>query len=199
MAHPGPRKGGMGRWLIGGCVGVLVLCCASGTIVTILANEDAQKIAPLKDVCSGVPAANAAVLNATPGIQRVIAFERRGSTWAHDYDLVQLAWRGEEVATTPLVLCTEPETEELVERCSYGGLAQGIGTLERWGYRRDVRLLEARTGRLITQTTLRGAPPTACPAQESFGRSNTERRYGTHVGSLQVEGAIGTTVLGTPR
>lgn len=178
-------------------LGLVVLCCGSGIAAVWWGSGEAAKIAPLKDACLGSAVAVAPALGSTPGIQRVVAFERSGSTFTSSYSLVSTDWRGETAETTPLVLCAEPETQELVERCSYGRVLRGDATLERWGYRRDVRLVEARTGRVIVSTTLRGTPPLACPETESFGRSSTERRYGTHVGVQEIETVIGPTVRGS--
>lgn len=191
-----PKKGGAGKWVLLALLGGAVFCCGGGIILVVVASKEVAKVDPLKAACLGTAVAGAPAYQRGAALQKVAAFRRSGTAYTIDFDLVPRDWRAESVAESPLVLCAEEPASELVERCAYDGIVrQGVATLERWGYRRELRLVEASTGREVARTTLQGAAARPCADRESFGSTSTQRRYGQPVSPQQVQEWLGPQVL----
>ena len=68
-------------------------------------------------------------------------------------------WLPSSVHATELVLCVEEEKEELIQRCQY----HPVGSFSRYQYYIPLRLLEARTGKIVSTYKIWGGIPPFCP------------------------------------
>lgn len=82
-----------------------------------------------------------------------------------------------------LVLCVEPEETKVIQVCAYTG-----PDITRYQYYVKVILREAKTGRIVVQTTLYGSMPRACQQTEDYWLTEL---FGSHVDFIQIEEWLG--------
>lgn len=110
-----------------------------------------NEFAPLADVCRGKWVNAASPYSLTPGQHAAVAVRNSSGEWQLD----PLFFFGEaslgSLAKTELVLCLEPVQEVFIESCPYISRNDPNVTLkvERYYYKQDDRLVEAKTGRVI--------------------------------------------------
>jgi hypothetical protein len=113
--------------------------------------------------CSGRGVAAAAAYSEGPGSHpvEVLYFGRRiwnpmiPTTW---YSPIPESWRPASVEETELVACVDSVEKYVIEICQY----RGGPDITRYGYRRQVTLVTARTGEVVASETFRGEPPRQC-------------------------------------
>jgi hypothetical protein len=83
------------------------------------------------------------------------------------------AWLPENIDELELVACPDEEHEVLIESCQY----EMGSTLRRYQYKREIKLIEAKTGKIIVEDTLEGSVPPLCPSSMVSG---DKQKYGSH-------------------
>ncbi|MCL4296551.1 MAG: hypothetical protein KJ077_12520 [Anaerolineae bacterium] len=159
-----------------------------GLVVIVLAGyllmqyrKFQNEFVPLADVCRGKWVNAASPYSLTPGQHAAVAVRNSSGGWQLD----PLFFLGEvspgSLAKAELVLCLEPVQEVFIESCPYGSPGD-VHTVERYYYRQDVRLVEAKTGRVITVQTFTGKSPPYCDKTEFFGKNEkTKKLEGTAI------------------
>ncbi|MBE7551822.1 MAG: hypothetical protein HS126_12205 [Anaerolineales bacterium] len=167
-----------------------------GLVVVVLAGyllmqyrKFQNEFAPLADVCQGKWVNAASPYSVTPGDHPAVAVRNSSGEWQLD----PLFFLGEvssgSLTKTELVLCLEPIQEVFIESCPYSSRNDPNVTLkvERYYYKQDVRLVEAKTGRVITVQTFTGKSPRYCDKTEIFGRSEkTKKLEGTEIANSDI-------------
>jgi hypothetical protein len=82
-------------------------------------------------------------------------------------------WLPESMDELELVACPDEEHEELLQSCQY----EMGSTLRRYQYKREVKLVEAKTGKIVAEDILEGSVPRPCPSSMVSG---DKQRYGSH-------------------
>lgn len=152
-----------------GAIAVLVLlvcpCCIG---IAYLAKQDQEHYAPLAAACEGRGVPGAAAYVAAGG-NRIVYFERSGSTWIESGVEVPSAMRGEGVSDTALVACAADDTtRRIVEQCCFERSVVGLDVpgsetcMPRVQLARHVELRIAATGALLAQRDVLGEEPKAC-------------------------------------
>lgn len=148
-----------------------------------------NEFAPLADVCRGKWVNAASPYSLTPGQHAAVAVRNSSGEWQLD----PLFFFGEaslgSLAKTELVLCLEPVQEVFIESCPYISRNDPNVTLkvERYYYKQDDRLVEAKTGRVITVQTFTGKSPRHCDKTEIFGRDEkTKKLEGTAIANSDI-------------
>lgn len=164
-----------------------------GLVVVVLAGyflmqyrKFQNEFAPLADVCQGKWINAASPYSLTPGQHAAVAVRNSSGEWQLD----PLFFFGEvspgSLTKTELVLCLEPVQEVFIESCSYGSPSDPH-TVERYYYKQDVRLVEAKTGRVITVQTFTGKSPRYCDKTEIFHKSEkTKKLEGTAIANSDI-------------
>lgn len=89
------------------------------------------------------------------------------------------SWWPESINDLELVACLGEEQEELIETCTY----TNGPPLRRYQYKREIRLVEAKTGNIIASYILKGSVPDKCPSATT--KKDVER-HGSDVGFNEV-------------
>jgi hypothetical protein len=164
-----------------------------GLVVVVLAGyllmqyrKFQNEFVPLTDVCQGKWINAAAPYSLTPGQHAAVAVRNSSGEWQLD----PLFFLGDaspgSLARTELVLCMEPVQEVFIESCPYGSPGD-VHTVERYYYKQDVRLVEAKTGRVITVQTFTGKSPRHCDKTEIFrGSEKTKKLEGTEIANSDI-------------
>ncbi len=139
--------------------------------------EVERAVAP---ACSGQGNPNAAKYIPGPGKHlRVADFAQPNPPVS--YIWVERASWPSSVNETQLVVCIGEEYSIHMANCGYTA-----GTnKERLWWGRDVRLVEAQTGKLVAEATVKGDDPGMCP--DSVARGDESPIYGSHVYSKEIE------------
>jgi uncharacterized protein YjbI with pentapeptide repeats len=95
-----------------------------------------------------------------------------------------LKWEPMAARFGELVACVEPEEDVTIEVCPYFNSATGVPgpPTRRVQFRRQVRLVEARSGTLVFDETFDGSFPAACPATKTSFGGGEDLIEGTHIG-----------------
>ncbi|HNS52524.1 MAG TPA: hypothetical protein PKO09_15265 [Anaerolineae bacterium] len=114
-------------------------------------------------VCEGTGVPDARAYSPGQGVHKVEALEPRATaSWPWTRHLPK-DWRPASLDEMELVLCLEAEEKARVEVCKYSGNRE----MERFQYRRQATLREARTGEVVGRMLLKGSSPATCPAVTS--------------------------------
>ncbi|MGH2686610.1 MAG: hypothetical protein ACRDJP_14190, partial [Actinomycetota bacterium] len=89
---------------------------------------------------------------------------------------LDLGWEPMAVRFAQLVACVGDQDPVEIEICPYGGGGL-FGTITRVRHERDVKVVEAATGRTVFQRSYEGTLPDPCPAQHVFLESNTAETF----------------------
>jgi hypothetical protein len=170
-------------WIVG-----LVMVVLAGYLL-MQYRKFQSELAPLADVCQGKWINAASPYSLTPGQHAAVAVRNSSGGWQLD----PLFFFGEvspgSLANTELVLCLEPVQEVFIESCPYGSESDPhvTNTVERYYYKQDVRLVEAKTGRVITVQTFTGKSPRYCDKTEIFRKSEkTKKLVGTEIANSDI-------------
>lgn len=173
--------------IVAGVIGGMSLlgCCVSCGVIGWFGNRQATAAAaqfvPLVPACSGQPVPGAAELGSGGGRVRAQAVDADGDIQPYWLPTEQ---RSTSLADTERVVCRGELERVDAETCSYEtgivtGIVGGQNTIQRFAYRRTVRVVAARTGAVIATRTFDGAPPEACPESGEFETGGeTQTFYG---------------------
>jgi hypothetical protein len=148
---------GRTKWIALGVLSVSVLgCCGSCFGMFGFGQWLQSRVAPLAAVCNGGALATAAPLTPSPGIA---VMEHEGTSWRAKFNVLASAMNSVDTAfEAALVLCIEPHERVEIERCDY----TNGGTIVRYRVGRRARLVEARTGRSLSEQVVTGPDPARC-------------------------------------
>jgi hypothetical protein len=148
----------------GGLAFVAVQYQMTGQILGLRLGEDAAQIAPppppkavfpqaLAALCRGKGVPQAAAFNKSSETHPAVVLKPSGTlhSW---HKRLQPGWQAESVEETELVILVPPQKRTLLGVQTY---SNGAPPIRRYQYDLDVRLLEARTGRLIAQKHFQNA------------------------------------------
>jgi len=122
----------------------------------------------LGGVCSGQGVAEAAAYTSGSGTHPIALINESGRR--HEWNSrMPEGWYPTGVGEAQLVACIGDERERILEVCPYNG-----PDITRYVYDITIRLVEARTGDLVTTTTLSGDPPRECRASEPYDLTRLE-------------------------
>ena len=115
----------------------------------------------------------------TKGVHPIILLteSRERHKWTNE---LERKWWPENIFDVELVVSIGPEEEEKIKTCMYYG-----GSITRYRYTVRVRLIEAKTGKIIAKKTIYGDPPRECQKTEPKGLTSL---HGEHVYLEQIEG-----------
>jgi hypothetical protein len=167
-----------------------------GLVVLVLAGylfmqyrKFQNEFAPLADVCRGKWVNTASAYSSTLGDHAAVAVKNSSTGWQADPLFFLGNGSPGSLAQTELVLCMEPVQQVFIESCPYQSRNDPNVTLtvERYYYKQDVRLVEAKTGRVITVQTFTGKSPRYCDKTEIFSKSEkTKKLLGTEIADSDI-------------
>jgi hypothetical protein len=163
------------------CLGPYLLLAALGTLPDAWGPQpDDASARRWPGVCDGTVDHAAPAYD--PGAPHASALRHAEDGWRVSPDLVPVAWRTSDDPAA-LVICIHGEHERVIETCESGA--------RRFAYPRDVRIVEARSGREITRTTVEGADaPAPCALADTLPHPDTARLSGARVQDTQLAPAI---------
>ena len=161
---------GRSKWIALGVLGVSMLgCCGSCFGMVGFSQWLQSRVAPLAVACDGSGVAASAAL--VPGtVPSIAVMEHQGASWTGQFNVLETSLSpADTTEEAALVLCMEaPETVE-IERCDY---TNGSTIVRNRIYRR-ARLVEARTGRVLSDQTVAGPDPALCGEWSQAGGFQT--------------------------
>ena len=133
---------------------------------------------------NGVPQAAAYVSGHSPHPIVLINESNETGTKANGWpSQLPHAWRPSQIDSTELVVCVGEKQEEIYQTCPY----EDGRSVIRYQSTREVMLVEARTGKVITSETFRGNPAHACDKVVGFKPEEMAiGHYGTPVSLSQI-------------
>ena len=155
--------------IAGGFVLVLVLVVAGGVLL-MQTRQFNKEFAPMTDVCRGKQISAAPRYTNNTSIHPAVGVENGTNGWDLDNRFIPSEARAESVAETQLVLCLGKVEDIFIESCPYTDLNNPrgpiIGRIERYYYKQDARLIEAKTGRVVSRQTFTGKSARLCKEVE---------------------------------
>jgi formylglycine-generating enzyme required for sulfatase activity len=149
-------------------------------------NACDRKPSPLQEVaaaaCQGKGISQAAEYEGGPGPHYIVLLSTSGEPhrWSND---IPDTWSPSNIGSTELVVCVGNERRRSIETCAY----TGGGFVERLVREIDVTVVEASTGAIVAQETLRGGNPRSCSQTVWSDRSDrTDSIEGSRVKARQV-------------
>ncbi len=112
----------------------------------------------IAQACEGTGVSGARPFDEDPHLRRIVVLRGGRQAWYND---MALEWLPTDVESTELVACVGEIEKYTIEVCKYRG-----SPVTRYGYRREVRLVSALTGELISGRTFEGEPPRECRGSE---------------------------------
>lgn len=171
-------------------VWVLVLVVIVGVGFLLMQNRKFQhEFAPLVDVCRGKWVSGASSYSSTSAKHPAVAVRNSSAGWQLDGYLIPGEVSAQSLAETEMVLCMGTVQEIFIERCPYVSESDSRVTLvvERYYYKQEARLLEAKTGRVTTIQTFTGKSPRYCEKSEWFvGGEKTKKLVGSDISDSDV-------------
>jgi hypothetical protein len=139
----------------------LIAACTSAT-------PGNKAFAPLAQVCQGQGVEQAAAYTGGPP-HKIVLMDDNGTThpWMKH---IPRDWSPSSIADTQLVLSIQEETEGLIELCKY----ETGPDIKRYRYSIDTELREAKTGNIVSHTTVYGEPPRQCEFVENMELARLE-------------------------
>jgi hypothetical protein len=132
----------------------------------------------------GVPEATEYIQE--PGLHPVILLNLEGQrhTWTNK---IPVDWRSDNVSSMQLVVLVSDQLKEVIEICHYSG-----PDITRYRYYVSIYLRAARSGNLITNTTLFGTMPRECRQVEDY---DTTELHGDQVAFTNLSVWLGPYVI----
>jgi hypothetical protein len=182
MAQGGGKKTAMivlGALAAFGVLGCCSSCIVLGWFGNQRAQEDAAPFRPLVTACAGAPVAGTAAVGTRAGMVQAQAVDEDGDLAPYWLPTVQ---RSGSLAETERVVCRGALERFDAESCEYEtgivtGVMGGRNVIQRFGYRRTVRVVAASTGQTLAEHTFEGAPPAACPESAEFDTGGETQSY----------------------
>jgi hypothetical protein len=135
--------------------------------------------APLTGVCQGKPANVAAMYSSTSGQHPTIGVKKDSTGWQLYTGVVPGGVVAGSFAETQLVVCIGEAQEVFIEYCEYTTQENGryaTNILERYYYKQEVKIIDAKTGRVVALQVFNGAAPPYCHGQERFSQGQATRK-----------------------
>ena len=149
------------------------------------------------DVLAGLSAAcsGRGVAGTTPypqgDLHPTVILDERGQVGVDTDQGIGLGWEPMAVRFAQLVACVSEEEDVQVEHCPYTLEGGGVASITRVRYQRDIRVVEASSGRTALDTTLEGSNPEECPLFHTFSNfSQNETFEGSSIGFSKVRTEI---------
>lgn len=133
---------------------------------------------PLIEVCRGKWVSGASPYSASSGKHPAVAIRDSADGLELDSSLLFGLIPGEaaaqSLAETQAVLCVGKMQAIFIERCPYSmqNDAGVIKVIDRYYYKQEARLVEAKTGRLIAVQNFTGNSPESCSKTEMFSKDD---------------------------
>lgn len=142
------------------------------------------RLEPRPDILAGLSAACAGrgVAGTAPypqgDLHPMVILDERGQVGVDTDQAAGLGWEPMAVRFAQLVACVSEEESIQVEHCPYtiegGG---GAASITRVRHQRDVRVIEASTGKSVFEQTLEGSTPPVCPLFHTFSELNRHETF----------------------
>ncbi|HXV98973.1 MAG TPA: hypothetical protein VEC93_11175 [Anaerolineae bacterium] len=176
---------------------VLVVIVAGGYF--LMQNRKFQnEFAPMVDVCQGKRINEASTYSPTPGKHPAVSATNSSSGWQLDSYFIPGEVLAQSLAETELVLCVEKAETIFIERCPYGETSY-THALERYYRKQDARLVEAKTGRVVSVQTFTGSSPRYCHEKERFSEDDKiETLVGSEVSPKEIRGWVSSHLIIQP-
>jgi|GEM_PF-6920088 len=137
----------------------------------------------LAAVCRGNAVGLAAVYTKDHPFHPVILLQSNGYYHTWGSDVRSLAWLPMAIRHAEMVACASPQEAVLIQKCGYMGV--GGGSYQRYQYQQKIKLVAASSLDIISEVTLMGSMPLACPEAIAAGSHGSD--YGYKVNFAQVK------------
>jgi uncharacterized protein YjbI with pentapeptide repeats len=146
--------------------------------IRLEAREDI--LAALGKACGGesVPGASA---YPQADLHPMVILDERGQVGVDTDQAIGLGWEPMAVRFAQLVACVSEEEAIQVEHCPYTLEGGGVASITRVRNQRDVRVIEAASGRSVFEETFEGSNPAPCPLFHEFFSNQTETFEGSGI------------------
>ncbi|MGH2712116.1 MAG: pentapeptide repeat-containing protein [Actinomycetota bacterium] len=134
-------------------------------------------LAGLSGACSGSGVAGTAPYP-QGDFHPMVILDERGGVGVDTQEGIRLGWEPMAVRFAQLVACVSEEEDTQVEVCPYTLEGGGNASISRVRYHRDIRVVEASTGRTVYDKMLEGSNPPECPLFHTFSNLNTFETFG---------------------
>jgi hypothetical protein len=141
-------------------------------------RKNKTEFAPLVDVCRGKWVSEASLYSPTPGRHPAVAVRDTADGLQLDSSLIFGLIPGEaqaqSLAETQVVLCVGKMQAIFIERCPYTMTDNSgvIKVIDRYYYKQEARLVEAKTGRVVAVQNFTGNSPDYCGKTEWFSKND---------------------------
>jgi len=177
-----------------------VLARSLGVTVEALGGtltQQAVRLEPRSDILAGLSAACAGrgVAGTAPypqgDLHPMVILDERGGVGVDTDQAVALGWEPMAVRFAQIVACVSEEEDVQVEHCPYTLESGGVASITRVRYQRDIRVIEASSGRAVFDKTLEGSNPQECPLFHTFTNFNQNETFGgSSIGFSKVQNEI---------
>jgi uncharacterized protein YjbI with pentapeptide repeats len=118
------------------------------------------------------------------GFRPMVILDGGGRPASLSDQAAKLGWEPMAARFGQLVACIEEEKQVTVEVCTYFAIGSGAPgpPTRRLRFERGVRVVEAKTGRVVFNETYRGSFPEACPATKNSFFGGEDIIEGSHLG-----------------
>jgi hypothetical protein len=171
---------------------VLLVVIVLGGYFFLQYRQFQNEFGPLIGVCQGERVNVTSTYSSTPGVHPAIAVIKRSGQYQLDTHLIPKAARAQSLAETQVVLCLGPVHEVFIESCPYvlkeGPLAGTTRTVERYYYKQEGELIEAKTGRVVTLEAFTGKSAHYCYEVEKFREDERVMKLkGTQISDADIQ------------
>jgi hypothetical protein len=184
--------------VVGGVALIAIACCVGVILIGRQASRDAKELedefGSLLAVCEGGVADGAAAYTPGSGVHPTMGVgPGYGDSLSLEKSIIPDEAQPETLGETELVLCVGKQEKILVESCEYFSMddeeeEETLAVIERYAYEREVTLIEAKTGEVVAQETLKGTEPDECPEEARFSdEGETKKETGGTVSDKDVE------------
>jgi hypothetical protein len=149
-------------WAWGGIVVLMILVPVALFLFGRQSRPSKTILEAMAGVCLGQAEPRAAMYNPGSDVHKLVLLDSNSKPTAWTGALPR-AWRPERIEETELVLCVVEERTEVIQTCQY----RGGPDIDRSQSMRDLVLLEARTGAVVSKTIVSGKSPRRCQELET--------------------------------
>jgi len=179
-------------FIIGGVIMLNLALIIAVSAFAMQSQQYQQEFGPIVDVCRGEWVRAAARYSNNSSIHPAIGVEKGANGWELDNGLIPRQARAQSMPETELVLCLGKVEDIFIESCPYTDLDNPrgpvIGRIERYYYKQEARLIEASTGRVVSQQTFTGKSARLCKEIERLpSDGSTVTLKGTSIPRDQIQ------------
>lgn len=171
--------------IIGLIWGVLLVAIVAAAFFLMENRKFQNQFAPLVDVCNGKWVNVSSTYSATPGTHPAVAVTNSSGAWTLDRRFLPGNVSAQSLEETQVVLCVGNVYEIFIESCTYidpDDPRRRRSYVERYYNQQQARLIEAKTGRVITEQTFTGKSAHYCYEKEWFQENkNVKKLPGTPI------------------